>query len=477
VTALVVLVLLTIALALATRWACLALGRPHLWPAALLFLAAPLEVYRADVGAFNLSLFRVALVVALVPTTVELLRRGRPRLPLPAPLWLYGGLVAIQLLSVTFVSTTPSLGRRFVLQYLGGLVAAIVVLAAVRRDNLLNAVQLFVASLFVPACASVYRVLAPGEPGSPRTLPGLDLLPLDTSIQAAREQGSFLLSGVQRFQGTFADPNHFGFFVGVAVVLLLALTALEWRGGDRRRIAAALLALGSASVLLLGTYSRSAWLLTVVAVAAWFALAGRATLKGTLGRRGIAILGGVALVVAIVAAPAVSDRVDPGNSGTAISNAQHQQTMDLAIALTQDRPLTGVGLGSFGSYANQPPLVSSSHSTQLSVAAELGLPGLALLLGAMLTTACLGISAVVRARDVTRRAVLAGLTAAYVGMAVANTVYEVWTDDFQWMLFGLLVGAATGQDVQSAVALPHPLRLAPPRGAEGSGALGRVDAC
>jgi hypothetical protein len=472
VTAIVVLVLLTIAVALAAGWACLALGRPHMWPVALLFLAAPLEVYRADVGAFNLSLFRVALVVAVAATVVELLRHGRPRLPLPAPLWLYGGLVAVQLLSVAFVSTRPSLGGRFVLQHVGGLVAAMVVLATVRRDDLPTTARLFVASLLIPACASVYRVLAPAEPGSPRTLPGLDVLPLDASIQAAREEGSFLLSGVQRFQGTFADPNHFGFFVGVVFVMLLALTALEWRGGVRRRIASALLALGFAGVLLLGTYSRSAWLLTVVAVAAWFALAGRTTLEGTLGRRGIAILGGVALVVAMAAAPAVTDRVDPGNSGTAISNAQHHQTMDLAIDLAQDRPLTGVGLGSYGSYADQPELVSSSHSTLLTAAAELGLPGLALLLGAMLTTAFLGVRAVLRARDVTRRAVLAGLTGAYVGIAVANTVYEVWTDDFQWMLFGLLVGAATGREVQPAVALPRSLRRAPLRSAERSGAFG-----
>jgi hypothetical protein len=44
------------------------------------------------------------------------------------------------------------------------------------------------------------------------------------------------------------------------------------------------------------------------------------------------------------------------------------------------------------------------------------------------------------------RALLAGFVAAFIGLALGNTIGEVWMNDFQWVLFGLLV-AVTSQPV------------------------------
>jgi O-antigen ligase len=116
--------------------------------------------------------------------------------------------------------------------------------------------------------------------------------------------------------------------------------------------------------------------------------------------------------------------------------------MSIAVKLASRHPLTGVGLGGYGRYADQPPLISSSVSTFLTVAAELGLPGLILLVAAITVTSVAAVRSVVRGSSPDRW-VLAGLVAAFVALAAANTVYEVWMDDFQWALFGLLLAVTT----------------------------------
>ncbi len=431
-----------------------AVGRAHMWPAGLVIVCAPLEVYRTNIGAGNLSAFRLAMLVALVALAIDLVRRPPRRLSLPVPVLLYGGLLVLQIVSLLVVTRAPSLGTRFMLQYLVGIATVAIILRFVRPADVQVAAGVIAASLVFPALASVYRILAPPAAGGSHSLPGLDLLPLDNSIEAARKQGSFLLDGVQRFQGTFADPNHFAFFVGVGTLVLFGLLVAAVRTGDRSVAIALGLALAGALVLLVGSYSRSAWLLTAVAVAFWMALAGKATLAQHVTRRRLAIIVAGLLAAAALAAPAVIGRVDPATAGTAISTEEHGRTMRLALDLATERPLYGVGLGSYGSYAGQPALVSSSHSTLLSTAAELGFPGLLLLLAVIGVTAFAGVRSV-RAETVReRRAVITALVAVYAGMAIANIAYEVWADDFQWTLFGVVL-ALTAQ--------PHvgifPLRL------------------
>jgi O-antigen ligase len=76
----------------------------------------------------------------------------------------------------------------------------------------------------------------------------------------------------------------------------------------------------------------------------------------------------------------------------------------------------------------------------LTVAAELGLPGVLLLIAAVSVTAYGAIRSVLK-RPAFARPVGAGLAAAFIGLAAANSFYEVWMDDFQWVLFGLVIAA------------------------------------
>jgi O-antigen ligase len=287
----------------------------------------------------------------------------------------------------------------------------------------------------------------------------LDQLPLPESIEATRTKGAFLLEGVQRAQGTFNDPNHFGFFVALCTLALLGLLIVSRLRRLGLTTALCAIALLGAVMLLVGSYSRSSWLLAVVAVVIWAATAGRSVLRAVLNRR--MVIAGVALLLVALpfAVPVISNRINPSERGNAMSNNVHERTMKLAIRLAEDHPVQGVGLGAYGSYANEPPLVSSSHSTLLTTAAELGLPGLLLLVSIMVATTVAGMRSALREEDAGRRAVVAALVAAYAGMAVANIAYEVWMDDFQWVLFGILM-AVTSQPAFRLPALPRPRRTA-----------------
>lgn len=435
-------------------------GREHIWPAVLLIVTAPLEVYRTNAGPFNLSLFRLALAVSLVALTADLLKsrlRGRR---LPVVFAVYALLVAWQAVSLLAVSTQPSLGYRFLSQYAAGLLAAFVITRYVRRSDLALVAVAYVASAILPLAASVFRVFSVRSHGS-GDLPGLDLLPVDPAIRAARDSGSFLVDGVQRMQGTFSDPNHFGFFVATAAVIALGLLGASmrsWSQGDKlRTISTGAMALACV-VGVVGSYSRSAWLLTIVGVLVLFALIGRSVWTP---RRAL-ISAGCVTILASLLAPAVVSRINPRDRGTQMSNTQHAQTMRRALELAKDRPLTGVGLGSYGAHAGQPRLVSSAHSTVLTVAAELGLPGVLLLIVAMSVTAYGSVHSVFR-RPAFARPVGAGLAAAFIGLATANFFYEVWMDDFQWVLFGLVIAALKPVEIPERRRVPGVSALPAPR--------------
>jgi hypothetical protein len=418
-----------------------ATGHVEVWPAVLLIASAPLEIYRAGVGGFNLSVFRLALVVVAVVTAVDLWRHRPSRIAVPIAFVAYALLVAIQLISLALVSTDRTLGYRFGSQYIAGLAAAALVAWWMRRAPVRVAAWSLVGAALLPIAAGAWRVIAV-HGGHAAVLPGVGQLPVDASIAAARTGGSFLIDGRQRMVGTFADPNHFAFFVAVATVIAASLLIGEVTGPRRRpNVVALALALAIGEVALLVTYSRSAWLLTGVALAVLLVLVRRHIRPLVATRARVIALVAVATVAAAAEAPLVIQRINPDNPGTRLSTEAHGRTMRLALDLLADHPLTGVGIGSYGSHAGQPALVSSAHSTILTVAAETGFPGLVALLTAMLLTVALGIVAVQRARDPGTLIALGGLVAAYVGLVCANLVYEVWMDDFQWMLFGAIVGA------------------------------------
>jgi hypothetical protein len=426
----------------------------RLWPAGLLIVTAPLEVYRSSSGAgANVSLFRLALAVALVALGVDLVRRRKTlKGGLTLPFVIYGVLVAWQLVSLVFITPNQSLAYRFLGQYAGGLVAAFVIARYVERRDVRVLIGLCGCAAVLPLLAAVFRVFSVRNGGS-GDLPGLSELPLNPVIEAARQSGSFLLDGTQRLNATFSDPNVFGFYIATVLLVLTGMVCaivllekpIRWKAA-----ASYGLLLFCAAVALIGTYSRSAWLLVAVGLIVFAVILGPAFWT----RRRAMAAGAAALVVLGIAAPFILSRVSSSEAGNAISTHVHEHTMSIALKLVGRHPLIGVGLGDYGHYAGEPPLVSSAHSTFLTVAAELGIPGVALLVAAIAATAIAAVRSAAREQWATR-AQIAGFAAAYVALAIANIFYEAWMDDFQWVLFGMLLALTTQR---SLLHLPPRLR-------------------
>jgi hypothetical protein len=414
----------------------------RIWPAALLIVTAPLEVYRSSGGGvLNVSLFRLALAVGVVALVVDVIR-GRKRLTreVAVPFAIYGALVVWQLVSLALVTPDRSLGYRFLGQYVGGLVAAFVITRYIQRKDLRLVAGLLGAGAILPLLGAAFRVFSVRNGGS-GDLPGLNQLPLDPTIRAARQSGSFLLDGTQRLNATFSDPNHFGFYIATVLLVTIGATCcvlLFDKPVVRTTAASFALLVVSTTIAVIGTYSRSSWLLVGVGLIVLLTLLGRSV--WTRQRAIAACVIGVAAMG--VASPLIISRLGTSERGNSESTQQHEHTMRVALKLTAHHPIVGVGLGDYGRHAGQPALVSSAHSTFLTVAAELGLPGVALLLAAIISTSIAAIRTVQRA-PVADRVILAALTAAYIGLAVANMIYEVWMDDFQWVLFGLVLAATT----------------------------------
>src|SRR6185312_6918157 len=87
-----------------------------------------------------------------------------------------------------------------------------------------------------------------------------------------------------------------------------------------------------------------------------------------------------------------------------------------------------------------PPRTSGASSTYLSVAAQVGAFGLL----ALLAGAAIAMWMLTRAyRSLEGRALRVlplGLGAAYLGFMAANVTYDVWFDDFHWLVLGVVAG-------------------------------------
>lgn len=246
-------------------------------------------------------------------------------------------------------------------------------------------------------------------------------------------EGAGLLGSV--YPRYIADPSvgiHFGRARGpfvAAVPMGLALTTgtilgLAWLHETRSRLAraAALALVIGASLALLFTLTRGAWLAGIVAVLVCLALLPRFRPLIPVAA-GLATLG---LVGFLTIAPGVDEKV---SSRTEDLNPvwERQNTLAAALRAVQDRPALGLGWGRWvqvGSrYLEQPddiPLRGEGvivHNVPLLTIAELGLVGAALWFGAFAACILLPLARRGPPEFVVWRAMTAAL---FVGVAVSG---------------------------------------------------------
>jgi len=259
-----------------------------------------------------------------------------------------------------------------------------------------------------------------------------------------------------RVNSLFWDPSIYGRFL---VVAMLAVLVVALYARSLRIVLGAAVAIAAMWVGLLFSFSQSSFVALAVGalVAACFVWRRRAVL--------LAALAAVVFLAAVAGSGNVRNAVfhhSGGGLNRVTSGRSKLVTNGLKLAV--HHPVAGVGIGGFKhAYAKQQhlrtrePKAAASHDTPITVAAETGVPGLALL--AWLVVAGL-LLAFRRARDD-----LAGLTGLVCGLILAaigvhSLFYNAFFEDpMVWGALGLAALAAR---------VPKAPFEAPPSGRAGS---------
>jgi hypothetical protein len=410
----------------------------------LLAVSAPLEVYRTAVGKIDISLFRLSLLVAFA--VLVLGSPGRrwalarwARLPLVLT---YSALGVVVVVALVVHPINQFLGVREAAQIAIGIVALAITAELVCRESPERAASAIVLGSALPVLAAAWQAIGP-RIGASGALPLLDKLPAARGLEITRQALSSFGSVGGRAKGTFGDPDHFGVYLIFAMCIALALTLHSLQRDDRRsQISFAAMSTAGA-VTLAATYSRSAWIggaLGALIITGWSLAAwgmGRLRLPGR--RVLVPIIVGV-VAVAAVEAPSVIERATPGSKINVVSDREHASTVRFAFNRFTAHPLLGIGPGGLGVELKLPPRTSGASSTYLSVAAQVGAFGLL----ALLAGAAIAMWMLTRAyRSLEGRALRVlplGLGAAYLGFMAANVTYDVWFDDFHWVVLGVVAG-------------------------------------
>lgn len=407
-----VLLPLLVAAGLGLVW--LAIRRFTLFVAVILILRASLDSLKGSAGSTSVldpaALLSLAFLVAggawlLVQPKAE----RAPMSPLVMPL----GLLALVGAVSTITSPNPVSGLVDVVK-LATVVLMLAVLNQVcrtERDAKIVLVGAFASALVPLAIAG---------------------------FQGVFETGLHYSDGFGRASGTFNHPNPFAIYLCFSILMLVSVVRYVH---GRLRLAAALLTAGCTAALYF-TYTRSAWIATVVGLLALAAFS---------GKRFVGLLA-IGLVVAGLAIPGVASRFADLDETVTQSGAAGNSLVwrfeywGQALTLSDD-PLLGSGLSAIrteGSEAKAP------HNDFIRVFVETGILGFSAYLWFLWRGGGVIRTGLRRTRDGLWRGVVVGFGGVFAAYVLLSLVSNVIT---QLVLLWYLVAFAS-----LAVAAP---RLAP----------------
>ena len=260
--------------------------------------------------------------------------------------------------------------------------------------------------------------------------------PLDASVRGASivrlaDGLSFL-----RAYGTLPHPNILG---GFALLFLLGPAALFLRKEKPNLLALLLFSLGV--ILLVLTFSRSAWLgfIFFLLVLVW-------KHKAFNHARLIAfiVVGVMSFALTLLPLQRLAQaRMNDSTSNTEkFSITARNFLSQEALQMIRERPLTGVGIGGFvlqlAERAGEGYIIEPVHNLFLLAGAELGIPGLLILVGLVILLAR-GI-----AKTKKLESVLAGATLTGLGV-IGLFDHYLWTLAPGRLMLGLALGLWVGQ--------------------------------
>ncbi len=233
-----------------------------------------------------------------------------------------------------------------------------------------------------------------------------------------------------RLTSTFGQSNGFGRYL--MIVLVMALAIRRHPRGTWSVAHYALLLVGGYCLLL--TYTRSAWIATLIGVV----VVGRLVDRRVLG----ALAVGALLLVPL--APSVVGRFsDLGTTEVDVeSNTEEANSLlwrvsywQEVLPLANDNPVTGIGLAATGTQTDEGKL---PHNDFVRAYVETGLLGLLAYLAFMVTMARTTKRALDRARPGFERHAAAGIRAVFWAFVMVSAVANVMSQVvFLWYLFAL----------------------------------------
>ena len=384
-----------------------------------------------------------------------------PKSPLLVPLAIFVGWAAVTMLWATDLTS----GLLEVMKWLEVIVLMWFSIDLARRRGVKWIVVAVLATMVAQAVIGIY----------------------EARLRGTGPLGFQLSAGVYRAYGTFEQPNPFGGFISIGLMLAVALaTWYVVRGAwglfthHAPRIAqvATTLVYGIVAALLaLALYlsfSRGAWLGAAAAVGAMIVFAPRRWWIG-LALAGVAVIALIGLSSAGLLPATISDRLaDTADllnirdvRGVPINDANYalierQAHWQAALNMLTDHPWTGVGFSNYQPLYEQyrllnwPMPLGHAHNIYLNFAAETGLPGLAaylLLWGAIVVITL----RTIRRTHGVERALAIGLMGVWVHLSTHMLVDNLYVNNTHLIigtLFGLLV-ALDRSDAHYALRITH----------------------
>jgi len=256
---------------------------------------------------------------------------------------------------------------------------------------------------------------------------------LFAGYQFATDTGVFVAGGFDRVRGTFVHSNPFGVFLTMLVVMAVALLP------HTRRLARAGLVvfLTGALPALLATYTRGAWIATLIGLVVVGLLQSRRLLIG--------LLAGVCAVA--IAVPSVGARFadlsepvqDNGTPGNSLS--WRWQYWTEAVQLSKESPVSGIGLKMVAAEADEG---KQPHNDIIRAYVELGVLGLLAYVGllvAFVRTAMAGLRAARRRRGPSLdRGIAVGFAGVVIAFIVLSLVANVMSQVVLLWYFLALAG-------------------------------------
>lgn len=429
------------------------------WQRALVFALPFLVVLNGvaiPIGASSLHLDQVGVALLLVPLTAQLLVGAR-RFRHDSTVW---WLAAILLLNVV-ATLLHSPARTYSLLQCANLASVWIIYLVLLNviDTERDAEQFLRCVQWSAICAGVIGTLA-----FVLASIGLPVGGAEVSRLAAER-----LTEAYGAYGTMVEPNLLGSFSAAHLVMAIVLLAIGAQRTDAAQPPALLRwVVVIASVTLLLTFTRAAWLGAIFGLA-WFAIVGVRTLALRIPLRRIIAPLGVALALGVVLL------LLPGATATALRfkllnlvNFGSQTvvlrfvTYSLALQQLVDHPIVGWGTFSFA------PLVAQGSDFQqfenwrslwignylLLALHDTGILGLAAWCGALWSVLARGMETVRRraAHDARAAARALALTVGVATLFVPFLATSGFSLGFPWLLMGLL--AAEGRLAREATPAP-----------------------